>query len=170
MRAVDDLGNKGPYSDTRGFVTDTIVNAVTLSYPSDGHETTAINILVGWTTSDSVGIDTYAVEVAKNLTFVNMVFTDTLDQLLTSDTITGLYNDSYYWRVRAVDDLGNQGPYSDTRGFVTDTIVNQVTLSAPADGHETTAINFLVTWAANADTGARAEPDHPLLRVGHVLP
>ncbi|MBI4180208.1 hypothetical protein HY522_12375, partial [bacterium] len=154
VRAIDNLGNRGSFGTARGFVTDTIVDAVTLSYPSTGHETTAINILAGWTAvSDSVGVDSYAVEVAKNLTFVNMVFTDTLDRLLTSDTITGLYNDSYYWRVRAIDDLGNQGPYSDTRGFVTDTIVNTVTLVYPSDGHETTAINFLVGWTSSDSVG-----------------
>jgi len=99
-------------------VTDTIVNQVVLSYPTDGHETTAINILVGWTAvSDSVGVDSYAIEVAKNLTFVNMVFTDTLDQLLTSDTITGLYNDTYYWRVRAIDDLVAGGVVPDKVRF-----------------------------------------------------
>ena len=145
MRAIDDLGNGGPYTATRGFVADTIVNTVSLSQPADGHETTAINIVVSWTAlADSVGIDSYAVEVSKNTGFSNMIFTDTLDQALTSDTVTGLYNDTYYWRVRAVDDLGNQGTFSTARGFVTDTIVNTPTLSQPADGHETTAIDFQV--------------------------
>ena len=149
----DDLGNGGPYSDTRGFVTDTIVNQVMQSQPADGHETTAIDLVVSWTAvTDSVGGDSYAVEVSKNITFTNMTFTDTVEETWASDTVTGLYNDTYFWRVRAIDDLGNGGPYSDTRGFVTDTIVNRVTQSQPADGHETTAIDLVVSWTAVTDS------------------
>ncbi|MBI4179141.1 hypothetical protein HY522_06955, partial [bacterium] len=153
VRAIDDLGNQGAYSSTRGFVTDTIVNQATLASPADGHETTAVNFLVMWTAvSDSVDVDSYALEVSRNPAFTAMVFTDTLDGALTSDTVTGLYNDTYYWRVRAIDDLGNQGAYSPARGFVTDTLVNQASLASPADGHETTAINFQVRWNAVSDS------------------
>ena len=153
VRAVDDLGNQGVYSATRGFITDTIVNQATLVHPADGHETTAINFLVVWNANaDSVGVDSYVLEVSKSAAFTSLMFADTVDQVFTSDTITGLYNDTYYWRVRAVDDLGNVGPNSATRGFVTDTIVNQATLAQPADGHETNVINFLVVWNANADS------------------
>ncbi|MBI4178392.1 T9SS type A sorting domain-containing protein, partial [bacterium] len=154
VRAIDNLGNQGTFGTARGFVTDTIVNAVTLTAPANAHETTAIGILVSWVTvgADSVGVDSYAIEVATNPTFSNMIFTDTLDGALSSDTLTGLYNDTYHWRIRAVDNLGNAGPYSDTRGFVTDTIVNQVALSYPADRHDTTVINILVGWSAVSDS------------------
>src|SRR3989338_5275662 len=153
VRGIDDLANGGTYSSTRGFVTDTLVNQVSASLPADGHETTAINFLVNWGgVSDSVGVDSYAVEVSKNTSFTNMAFTDTVDQAFAADTVTGLYNDTYFWRVRAVDDLANGGSYSSTRGFVTDTIVNQVSASQPADGHETTAIDFQVSWSAVSDS------------------
>ena len=98
---------------------DTIVNTPTLSQPADGHETTAINLLASWSLPDSVGIDSYAIEVSKNTGFTNIAFTDTIDGAtgLTSDTVTGLYNDTYYWRVRAVDDLANGGAFSSTRRY-----------------------------------------------------
>src|SRR3989338_8005116 len=154
VRAVDDLANGGSYSSTRGFVTDTIVNQVIASQPADGHETTAIDFQVSWgVVSDSVGVDSYAVEVSKNTSFTNITFTDTIDQAFTADTVTGLYNDTYYWRVRAVDDLANGGSYSITRGFFADTIVNTPTLSQPADGHETTAIDFQVSWSLSDSVG-----------------
>ena len=147
-------GKGGSYSATRGFVTDTIVNQVTLSLPADGHETSVIDFLVSWVTAgtDSVGIDSYAMEVSKNTGFTNIAFTDTLDGTRSDDTVTGLYNDTYFWRMRAIDDLGNSGQYSSARGFVTDTIVNQVSASLPADGHETTAIDFQVSWSAVSDS------------------
>ena len=91
-------------------MTDTIVNQVSLSQPADGHETTAIDLVVSWAANaDSVGVDSYAVEVSKNTSFTNIAFTDTVDQARTSDTVTGLYNDTYYWRGRAIDDLGDGG-------------------------------------------------------------
>ena len=154
VRAVDDLANGGSYSSTGGFVTDTIVNPPSPSHPADGHETTAIDFQVSWSAvSDSVGVDSYAVEVSKNTGFTNITFTDTIDQAFTVDTVTGLYNDTYYWRVRAVDDLANGGSYSSTRGFLTDTIVNTPSLSQPADGHETTAIDFQVSWSLSDSVG-----------------
>ena len=153
VKAIDELGNVGPYSDTWGFVTDTIVNQVVLVSPSDAHETTTAAPVVTWqAAADSVGVDTYVVEASKTLAFATTVFVDTLDQALTSDTVTGLYNDTYYWRVKAIDELGNVGPYSDTRGFVTDTIVNQVVLVSPADAHETTNGAPVVTWQAVSDS------------------
>ena len=153
VRATDGLGNNGAYSAARGFVVDTAVAVVTLSAPADGHETTASEILLRWASvSDSVGIDSYAVEASRNAAFTNMVFTDTVDVALTSDTVTGLYNDTCFWRVRAIDDLSNAGAYSTTHGFVTDTIVNQVALLLPADGHETSTVNFRLSWIAVSDS------------------
>ena len=167
VRAIDDLANGGPYSDTWGFVTDTIVNQVSLSQPAEGHETTAIDVVVSWAANvDSVGVDSYAVEVSKNTTFTNMPFTDTVGRVLTSDTVTGLYNDTYYWRVRAIDDLANGGPYSDTRGFVTDTIVNPVGLSQPAGVGGAPRRVSPVSWsrpqAATATPGSHSCPSQTL--------
>ncbi|OGH59977.1 MAG: hypothetical protein A3G34_05850 [Candidatus Lindowbacteria bacterium RIFCSPLOWO2_12_FULL_62_27] len=153
VRAVDDLGNSGAYSAARGFVTDTSVAQVSPAGPSDAHETTNASVVVTWTAvGDSVGIDSYAVEASKNAGFESLSFVDTVDGALTGDTITGLYNDTYYWRVRAVDVQGNGGANSATRGFVVDTLAGQVNVSGPADGHETTNVNVVVTWTALADS------------------
>ena len=154
VRVTDDLGNGGAYSTARGFVVDTTAAQVSALAPANGHETTATAIVLSWSAvpADSVGIDSYAVEAARNAAFTAMVFADTVDQALTADTVTGLYNDMYYWRVRAVDGLGNAGAASTPRGFVVDTQAAQVSLSLPSDGHETTATSFLVSWAAVADS------------------
>ncbi|MBI4178784.1 SusE domain-containing protein, partial [bacterium] len=153
VRAIDDLGNQGAFTASRGFVTDTLVNQVTLSFPADRHETTAINLVAGWSAvADSVGVDSYAVEVSTNTAFTNLVFTDTLDMLLTTDTITGLYNDTYYWRVRAIDNLGNVGPASTQRTFVLDTAVDRVTLAGPPKGTTSSNPNVALTWNELADS------------------
>src|SRR3989338_1817297 len=75
----------------RGFVTDTLIDQVSLAQPVDGHETAASNFLVSWSeVADSVGIDSYAVEASKTSVFTSIVFSDTVWGALTSDTVTGL--------------------------------------------------------------------------------
>ncbi|MBI4178053.1 right-handed parallel beta-helix repeat-containing protein, partial [bacterium] len=148
----DRAGNTDTTSP-RGFVVDTQVGQVTLVSPSDGHDTTntAISLQLS-ALSDSVGIDSYVIEAAKTPAFTTTVFADTIDGSLTSDTITGLYNDTYYWRARAVDNLGNVGANSAIRGFVVDTAVGQVSLVAPSDGHETTNTAISLQFSALSDS------------------
>jgi len=153
VRATDDLGNLSPNSIVRGFLVDTQIGAVTLLLPAAGHETNAATPVVTWSAlADSVGIDTYDVAVSKTSAFTTLVFSDSVDGLLTSDTITGLYNDTYFWRVRAIDDLGNVGAVSAANGFILDTQVNKVTLSGPASGTNTSDTTPTLTWIAISDS------------------
>ncbi|MBI4178774.1 T9SS type A sorting domain-containing protein, partial [bacterium] len=154
VRAIDNLSNVGANSAARGFVIDTFTAQVTLISPADGHETNVVSVAVQWAAvSDSVGIDSYAIEVSKSGTFTGtFTFTDTLDGLFTSDTVTGLYNDTYFWRVRAIDNLGNGGIYSAVRGFIVDTVAGKVTLTSPASGTLTADTTPTVTWIAVADS------------------
>ncbi|OGH56189.1 MAG: hypothetical protein A3G34_17620 [Candidatus Lindowbacteria bacterium RIFCSPLOWO2_12_FULL_62_27] len=153
VRAIDDLGNVGPTSDTRGFIIDTAVEKVALVQPAAGHETTNATPVVTWqAVSDSVGVDSYVVEASNFLSFSVAIFADTLDAVAAGDTITGLYNDTYYWRVRAVDDLGNISMFSDTRGFVVDTDIDAVVAASPANAHETTNATPVVSWQTLSDS------------------
>ena len=131
IRAVDNLGNIGEYSETRGFVVDTDVDQVALSFPATGYETSLHTFRLEWTAlADSVGVDSYQIEVNNTIGFTAaMAFSDTIDGANTTDTLAGLYNDSYYWRVRAVDELGNNGVFGTMSGFVVDTSVLKVTLT-----------------------------------------
>ncbi|MBI4179452.1 T9SS type A sorting domain-containing protein, partial [bacterium] len=145
----------GSYDTTsvRSFVIDTVGGQVSLVAPADGHETTntAISLQLS-ALSDSVGIDSYVFEAAKTTAFTTTVFADTIDGTLTTDTITGLYNDTYYWRARAVDDLGNIGAYSAVRGFIVDTAVAKVALAGPATGSLTSDSTPTLSWSAVADS------------------
>ncbi|MBI4177947.1 hypothetical protein HY522_00805, partial [bacterium] len=153
-RAIDRLGNAGQVSASRGFLVDTAVETVALIAPSAGHETSNAKVVVTWAavTADSVGIDSYALEVSRAAAFTSLVFADTVDAALTSDTITGLDNDTFYWRVRAVDFLGNAGLNSAARGFLIDTAAGQITLSAPADGSATRDTTPTFSWSINSDS------------------
>ncbi|MBI4179568.1 right-handed parallel beta-helix repeat-containing protein, partial [bacterium] len=134
----------------RGFVIDTQTGQVTVSSPADGNQTNAPATVIWTAPADSVGIDSYVVEVSKSSAFTTTVSADTVDGAVTSQLLSGLYNDTYYWRVRAIDDVGNVGANSSVRGFVYDTAIAQVTSSSPADG---AAQNRAGTVIWNAVTG-----------------
>ena len=137
----------------RGFVVDTTAGQVTAVSPAAGHETTVTSVVVTWNAlSDSTGIDSYVVEVSKNTAFTALVIADTVSGGRTTDTLTGLYNDTYFWRVRAIDHLKNTGAYSALRGFVVDTAAGQVGLLSPADGSQTASSSVALAWAALADS------------------
>lgn len=53
---------------------------------------------------------TYTVQIATDSSFGSIIFTDTTT--FTSYDYTFTVADEYYWRVRAVDEAGNQGSYS----------------------------------------------------------
>ena len=153
VRAIDHLGNAGANSGARGFLVDSGAAQAVLSSPADGYQTATPSVALSWlAVSDSAGVDSYAVEVSNTAAFAAVVFVDTTDGTNTTDTVTGLYNDTYFWRVRAIDPLGNAGANSAARGFVVDTAVPQVTATAPADLMETSATTVVMTWAAVADS------------------
>ena len=153
VRAIDDLANVGPNSATRGFVVDTLVNVTTLSQPADAHETTNTSIVLSWTAvSDSVGLDSYAIELSKNSNFTMMAINDTFDAATASRTASPLYNDTYFWHVRAIDDLGNVSAHSTARGFVVDTHAPRPDTMLPVNGHETTVSQVVVSWTAGSDS------------------
>ena len=132
--------NQSFFTDTVSAIVDTFTGQVSLAAPADGHETRAAPVGVQWVAlADSSGIDSYVVEAAKTSAFASTVFADTVDGTKTNDTITGLYNDTYFWRVRAIDNAGNVGINSSVRGFILDTSIGQVSVLAPSDGLATSA-------------------------------
>ena len=152
VRAIDRLGNIGANSQARGFVVDTSAGQVLLDRPADAHETTNVKPVVSWfSLADSVGINFYVVEVSKTTAFSTLVFVDTVASNRTTDTLTGLYNDTYFWRVRGIDKLGNTLDSPPSRRLVVDTDAAAVSSLLLADGHETTNVRPVVSWGAVID-------------------
>lgn len=104
---------------------------------------------------------TYRIEVATDMLFSQVV--ETLDQLpqgtsggTTGGTLTvSLSEDTvYYWRARAVDSNGAEGPYSEVWSFRVNT-TNQLpgapTLTAPLDGSQVTSKKPQICWTNASD-------------------
>lgn len=145
--------NQSFFTDTLSALLDTSVGPVNLTAPADGHETNAAVVGVQWAAlADSSGIDSYVVEVSKSAVFAATIIVDTLADAKLWDTLPGLNNDTYYWRVRAIDQTGNQGAASAARGFLHDTDVDTVMLSSPTEGTLTADSTPTLAWNAVADS------------------
>jgi bacillolysin len=67
---------------------------------------------------------------------------------------TPLLDDTYYWAVRSVDALGNEGPWSDTWTFAANSALNPPdtpTLTSPTDGAVVTTKKADLEWTSVVD-------------------
>src|SRR5438105_4514114 len=86
---------------------------------------------ISWSAvSDSAGIVAYNWQVSSSSTFSPVVKQNSTNGNVTSDTVSGLTNGTYFWRVQAVDGSFNQGAWSQTQSF-TVTGVSGGALAAP---------------------------------------
>ena len=132
----------------RTIVLDQSVNQVALSSPADTISTNDQTPTLSWTAiGDSVGIDSYVVEVSNASNFSTISFADTVDGAVLNRTTSSLPADTYFWRVRAIDNLQNTGANSAVRSFVLDTGVT-VTLTSPADGLQTATASTTFSWSS----------------------
>ena len=87
---------------------------------------------ISWSAvSDPAGIVAYNWQVSSSSTFSPVVKQNSTNPGVTSDTVSGLNNGTYFWRVQAVDGSFNQGTWSQTRSF-TVSGVSANALPAPA--------------------------------------
>jgi len=95
----------------------------------------------------TVGADTYTVQVASDVSFGNLVFTDSL---LTDTTrqVSGLNNGTtYYWRVRGTNTQGN-GPWSSSWSFTTVSLPPSApVLIEPLDLSLGQPLSPILTWS-----------------------
>jgi hypothetical protein len=81
-----------------------------------------------WADSNTQGKTTYTLEIANDSDFSSQVIIkkelSESEYILTKDDSLGIGNHS--WRVRAVDDAGNEGLWSDTRAFEVIPMSNQI--------------------------------------------
>ncbi|OGH63894.1 MAG: hypothetical protein A3I06_02050 [Candidatus Lindowbacteria bacterium RIFCSPLOWO2_02_FULL_62_12] len=141
--AQDDAGN---YETTgyRSVWLDTLVT-VSLALPADGTETRNATVRLEWTGDG----DTYEVQVSKDSNFGAMYDSKTTGGL--SYTSVSVYpQDTYYWRVSARDDAGNQET-TVGRTLVVDTSVS-VSQTSPGDSAETNDTTPAFTWSGTGDT------------------
>ncbi len=115
VKSVDGSGNESEWSDGDEFMID--VTAPTT--PDNLVETLqGENIVLDWDdVSDNLsGVESYLVEYADNAEFDNAVSQTVTDSVL---NISDLSYGTWFWRVRSVDNFGNQSEWSSQGTFDT---------------------------------------------------
>ena len=115
VRAQDNADNWSSWSSIRGFRIDrTAPSAPTLLSPQDGSSTTDQRPTFQWNpVSDpgGSGVDYYQIKVYDwDVSWGDIDDTTTATSYTPSEDIPF---DTIYWKVRAYDDAGNEGPWSD---------------------------------------------------------
>jgi hypothetical protein len=127
VRAVDGAGNEGVWSDERDFWLADVSGppAPGLLGPAEGAEIQcpageAVGVGLSWDpVADLSGIARYDLELIRTPGYPPVPVTTTLqvEGNQPQTTIDGECGDRYRWRVRAVDGVGNAGPWSGLGSF-----------------------------------------------------
>jgi hypothetical protein len=153
--AVDGAGNVGDWSDSRMLTIDTTAPpAPSLVSPENGENILDNTPTFKWTSvSDPSGV-VYNIQVDNDPDFsspeVNVAG-------LTDNTYTSsaLADENYSWRVRAKDNVGNIGNWSETWQFTVDTIPPAAfDLSSPTHNSWVTIKRPTLSWGASSDSGS----------------
>jgi hypothetical protein len=119
VRGTDRCGNVGPWSQKWKFEIDLQTpESPTLLEPADGQWFRTSTVQFRWTpvqfTSAMLSAVRYVIEL-DTILGIRPLYTDTT--VAVYDTFSFLPEHRYWWRVRAYDLAGNQGPFSATRRF-----------------------------------------------------
>ena len=119
VKAIDNNNNESEWSSTDSFVVDAVVDFIAPSTPTAlSDPVNGTNVALDWTDSvDDSSVKEYIVEYANDEAFTNAT-----QQTVTASKldIGGLDDDTYYWRVKAVDTSDNESAWSTTDSFVID--------------------------------------------------
>lgn len=147
VSSLDPVGN-AEWSPTYVFHVDTSppAEAPTLLSPPDNYFTNLRRPVFRWTAvSDPSGV-TYTLEISNDASFSLNV--QTIEGISDNQYSlpSALEDNTYFWRVRAVDSLGHMGPFSSSRSFTVDTHVDKPSLLAPANGSILSDPRVEFTW------------------------
>ncbi len=122
-----------------------------LTSPPNTTLTPVGDVVLTWAPVD--GAKSYLLDVSPNPDFTNNLTETNKVVFGTQYSPARTYlNGSYYWRVRAVDTLLRQGPWSEVRTFRrASNLPDAPTLLTPANGASVTAASF--TWSAVPNGG-----------------
>lgn len=127
VKACDRAGNYGEWSDIWVFKIDTVPPSVPeLEAPLDESLLGFNSIELRW--SSISGIEGYYLQVDTSATFSNPL----VNNYITENQYTMIFDENtYYWRVRAIDAAGNNGSWSSYWCFIVDTTPPEVNIDSP---------------------------------------
>jgi hypothetical protein len=151
VKAIDGAGNESVWSAAWNFIIDTTAPAApTLVSPTSGATINSATPSLDWSdVTDPSGVS-YSLQVSTSSTFATTVVN--VSSLATSAYTTGaLAQGTWYWRVKAVDGVGNESAWSTGRNFIIDTAPVAPTLLSPADTSRLRVSNPQLDWSDVSD-------------------
>ncbi|RMH57564.1 MAG: hypothetical protein D6679_06395, partial [Candidatus Hydrogenedentota bacterium] len=153
--ATDNAGNQRTSNTSRSIVFDTTPPDLPapLQSPADGTETSAASITFSWSASNDTdcGISGYRIQVDTGTSFSAPIIDQTT--AFTFATLTGFFQDTWYWRVTALDNAGNLSAWVGPDSFIMLTTPPAVpTLIAPDSYVGSTTVAF--DWTDVTPVGA----------------
>jgi parallel beta-helix repeat protein len=153
VRAEDNAGNIGAWAEGKWFRIDvTPPAAPTLFSPANGLRTNDNTPTFEWTpVSDVSAPVTYEIWIDNDFDFTSRE-AENSGQIGNSYVPTALADENYNWKVRARDNAGNFGEWSNVWTFLIDTVVPDIPLKlAPNDGAVTNDNTPTFTWSTTTD-------------------
>ncbi|WP_282086772.1 hypothetical protein [Aquimarina algiphila] len=125
-----------------------------LVFPTNNLVCTNFNLEFDWGAAvDSDGDAlSYTIDIATDSGFTTILFTATTTE--TVNTFTLEKGTTYFWRVKAIDSMGNESKYSDVQTFFTEpdagvnTIPNAPLIISPSLGERVSGTNITLDWDA----------------------
>ncbi|GAA4276692.1 fibronectin type III domain-containing protein [Aquimarina mytili] len=130
-----------------------------LVFPSNNLTCASTDLEFAWNTATDPDGDTvsYVIEIAAEPSFNTILFTSVTSAAnKVFDLEKGI---TYYWRVKASDDKGNDGDYSTVQSFFTEpeASINRLPgipeLISPGSGNRVTGSSITLDWDANDADG-----------------
>ncbi|MBS3147914.1 DUF4215 domain-containing protein [Candidatus Woesearchaeota archaeon] len=157
VRAKDSLGNIGPYSSAFSFTIDlSAPPAPQLLSPAGNLLTNDNTPTLDWTDVTDISGVTYTLQVSTNEEFTSLAVNQ---PGLAVSTVTPVLPDGvYYWRVTAVDGLGNIGTPSLSRKITIDTTSPSAsTLVTPVSAQLLSTSEVHFDWSDAVDPAPSSE-------------
>jgi len=115
-----------------------------LNTPTDGDDELMPDVLLDWYASAGMGEVTYTLEVDQDENFTAPVeFVTTASSAKMSELRFG---NSYYWRVKAADETGDESNWSDVYKF---TIIKRFEINKPDNGEMNSPPDEEIKWKTN---------------------
>jgi photosystem II stability/assembly factor-like uncharacterized protein len=140
----------GTYSFSNTYTFTTKLAVPELEAPADSATGIKNGDFALWSEVD--GADMYTIEVSDDMDFTNIIFTqDSIESLTEAVSLLDI-NTTYYWRVKAENNLGNFSDWSEV--FTFNSILGPPALVSPADEAAKVSIipRFIWADAINADS------------------
>jgi len=148
VRGRDSIGNWGPWSTVWVFIIDTVPPGTTIlvspaswSYTNDNTPT------FDW--NPATGGYNYQIQISRDL-FFSLIFLQSTSTNTIYTPSTVFTDGDYWWRVRAIDRAGNEGPWSAIWLISVDTVPpGTPTPLTPADDTYSNDTTLYLEWTAS---------------------